>query len=202
MRVRFLIIIFVVAGVNLFSRLNAEIFFTEKEALQFIFPEVERIEIEEYFLTMQQKKLLEKERKIKFHPEYDRNFKFYIGIFNSDTIGYAYIDTVEGKWSPITYIVRISSRGKVENLAAMNISEKAGKAVKEKMFLEQYIGKSIADTLEVHKDVDAVTGATISSRALTRGVKKVLMLFNKFYLEKKISRIPALYRPADEIRRE
>ena len=41
--------------------------------------------------------------------------------------------------------------------------------------LDQFIGKSAADgTLAVGKNVDAITGATVSSRGVTTGVNAAL----------------------------
>lgn len=161
--------------------LCTNIIFTEKEALKFIFPKAEEIKIEKYFLTRHQKKILRKKWRVKFYPKYNRDFKFYVGISSQNIIGYGYIDTVKGKWGRIIYIVKISTAGKIENLTIMSHIERIGVQIQERKFLEQYIGKSLSDPLKIHKDIDAVTGATISSRSITQGIKKVLILFNEFY---------------------
>ncbi|MDA8125586.1 MAG: RnfABCDGE type electron transport complex subunit G [Deltaproteobacteria bacterium] len=41
-------------------------------------------------------------------------------------------------------------------------------------FLAQFIGKGVRDAFEPKKDIDAITGATISTRAVCEGVKEVL----------------------------
>lgn len=166
------------------TNVYADVFLTEKEALELVFPEIKEIKVVEHFLTQHQKKMLKKKWKVKFHPEYDKNFKFYVGVSNPSIVGYAYIDTVKGKWGPITYIIRISTTGKVQNLAVINLAEKRGKPVREKSFLKQFIGKFFPGRLQIGRDIDAVTGATISSRAITNGVRKVLVLFNEFYRQK------------------
>lgn len=175
----------IIAFLGFWNSASGDVFYTEEEALEIIFPEAVNIDMEEYSLTRKWKKKLKKKWKVKFNSNYDNNFKFYIGKSSSNVISYAFIDTVEGKWGPITYIIKISSAGITENLAIIKFTEKRAVLVRNKTFLEQYIGKSIDNTLRIHKDIDAVTGATISSRAITRGVKKVLVLFNEFYIEKK-----------------
>ena len=48
---------------------------------------------------------------------------------------------------------------------------------KDPWFLRQFVGKS-ANTIEVKKDIDAITGATISSKAVTDAIRKTV---NEFF---------------------
>ena len=49
-----------------------------------------------------------------------------------------------------------------------------GTNVEKPKFQKQFIGKGMKDAIEPKKDIDAITGATISSRAVCEGVKTVL----------------------------
>jgi electron transport complex protein RnfG len=72
--------------------------------------------------------------------------------------------------------VGISPDGKV--IAVSNISNKEtaglGSKTLDPAFLDKFKGKSINDKLKVGEDVQAVTGATISSTAMTGQVKEAL----------------------------
>jgi electron transport complex protein RnfG len=98
------------------------------------------------------------------------------------TAGVAVVEVQPGKWGPVTYIVALDAYGsKVVNLAVMSYTEKRGRPISTKRFLGQFTGKTAASPLTVGKDIDAVSGATISSRATAFAVKKVLLLYQTVY---------------------
>ncbi|MBO8126197.1 MAG: RnfABCDGE type electron transport complex subunit G [Firmicutes bacterium] len=47
-----------------------------------------------------------------------------------------------------------------------------GARIQESWFTQQFAGKALKDPFVVKKDVEAITGATISSTAVTRGIKE------------------------------
>ena len=49
-------------------------------------------------------------------------------------------------------------------------------------FLKQFRGKSTNDPIRMNRDITVLSGATMSSRALTAGVKKALILVQRRYL--------------------
>lgn len=181
MQVCFLIISIVCIFLNCNVNVNAESLYTEEEAVQFIFPDVKEIKIEEHCLTSEQKKRLEKKLGLKLKSSSDMSYTFYIGFSDSDIIGYAYIDIIEGKNGPITYIVGITPEGKVKDLAIVSLQEIWGRGIKQRKFLEQFINSFYTDTLRTEKEIDAITGATISTHAVIKGIKKALILYNEFY---------------------
>ena len=107
---------------------------------------------------------------------------FYIGESEGKTTGAAYIINQPGKHAPLLIIIGIEPDGKVRDVAIMQYREQRGRPVKERHFLKQYIGKTSRSPLKVGKDIDAVTGATTSSRAVTIAVKKALILYEVLFL--------------------
>ena len=90
------------------------------------------------------------------------------------------IEEQMGKWGPIKFAIDIDKKErKVKAIEIFAMQEKRGVAVKTAGFLKQYVGKSTADALEVGKDIKAVTGATISSKAVTTAVKRALLVYNE-----------------------
>jgi NosR/NirI family transcriptional regulator, nitrous oxide reductase regulator len=74
----------------------------------------------------------------------------------------------KGYGGPIEIIVWIDKNGSVKNLKILNHNESpdyAADIVKDK-FLNQFKGKVLNDDFIAGKDIDAVTGATISSRSV------------------------------------
>ena len=94
-------------------------------------------------------------------------------------IGYALKIVASGSQGNIEMMVGVDAEGVVTGVSIVNNSETAGIGSKvmsnENGVLDQFIGKSAADgTLSVGKNVDAISGATVSSRGVTTGVNAAL----------------------------
>ena len=59
--------------------------------------------------------------------------------------------------------------------------ESRGDGVKRQRFLKQFRKKDVEDHLRLTRDIVGVSGATMSSRALAVGVKKVLAVVDLKY---------------------
>ena len=81
-----------------------------------------------------------------------------------------------GYSGPIEMLVGIDEKGNVSGIKILSHKETAGLGanIVNIKFLAQFKGKSKKDPLEAKKDIDAITGATISSRAVCSGVKEAL----------------------------
>ena len=106
-------------------------------------------------------------------------------IQGGETIGYVITSTdPNGYGGDIQVSVGIQSDGTVSGIAILSISETAGLGMKaaERDFYEQYSGKQ-TDHFYVSKDggegeeIDAISGATITSRAVTGAVNSSLGYF-------------------------
>jgi hypothetical protein len=105
---------------------------------------------------------------------------FRCSAHDKDT-GFALIDAEVGKHLPITYIVGISPDGKVTRVEMMVFREVRGWEVRERTFMGQFEGKSEQDDLKVGSGIRNVSGATLSSQAVAKGVKRALFLWDMFY---------------------
>ncbi len=77
-----------------------------------------------------------------------------------------------GYQSKISTLVGISTEGKIVGIKVLkeNESIKYTRGLLNK-FIEQYVNKSVTDNFILGKDIDAVTGATITSSAINRSIK-------------------------------
>ena len=100
-------------------------------------------------------------------------------------IGYALKIVASGSQGNIEMMVGVDAEGAVTGVSIVKNSETSGigsKVMKNNPLpsggvpvLDQFIGKSAADgTLSVGKNVDAISGATVSSRGVTTGVNAAL----------------------------
>jgi transcriptional regulator of nitric oxide reductase len=79
-----------------------------------------------------------------------------------------------GKHKPISFAVGIQPDGTVQGVLVLTYRENYGIQIKEAKFLGQYRGKRWSDKLATPGDIDAVSGATYSSYATNRAVRKAL----------------------------
>ncbi len=98
-------------------------------------------------------------------------------------LGYAVIVEEIGKHRPITFIVGVGTDHKIKDAALMVYREAYGGEVRDRRFLQQYKGKQLKDPLLPYRDIQNISGATMSVEAIGRGSKKALALVELIYLE-------------------
>lgn len=159
-----------------FADVFAETFCSVEDALKIILPEAKDIKEEVKTLSEEQKKSIAKAAAVEFNPEFDKEFHFYIS-----KTGAAVLDTVKGKWGPIKFMMAFDTQGNIKDLIVLELKERRGRPVKERKFLEQYIGKSILSPIKLNKDIKGIAGATISSRQMTDGIRKLVYIYEELY---------------------
>lgn len=85
------------------------------------------------------------------------------------------VDEVVGKHEMITYAVAVRKDGTVKGVEILEYVESYGYQVAEPGWRGQFTGKQVADTLKLGKDIQNISGATLSCKHLTDGVKRVLV---------------------------
>jgi len=160
---------------------SIDVYLTEEEALKILFPKAQKIQAEELRLTPDQKVQIQDRIGWKFPEESFRAFK---AETDGTADGYAVIQETIGKHRPITYIVGITPQGKVFDVEIMVYRESKGSEVRRKRFNAQYEGKTAQDPISINKDIINITGATMSVRSVSAGVKRALVLVEEFYLHK------------------
>jgi len=107
---------------------------------------------------------------------------------NAQVIGYAIKTTPSGYGGAIELTVGISTDGTLTGIYIGNNSETPGLGAKasEPEFRDQFKGKKVDKQLEVIKSgklsdnqVQAISGATITSKAVTSGVNTAMKLYNE-----------------------
>lgn len=95
----------------------------------------------------------------------------------SETLaGRAVLNDDVGKYRPITYLVAVDPAGTVVRVELLVYRESHGGQVRGRSFLEQYEGKGTGDPIRVGKDITSISGATLSARAVSKGVKRTALL--------------------------
>jgi hypothetical protein len=86
--------------------------------------------------------------------------------------GYAVLDQEVGLHEFIDYGVRFDLAGAVRRLEIRTYREPYGDEVRSERFRSKFVGKTANDPFVAGKDIDIISGATYSSRALALGVKR------------------------------
>ena len=107
------------------------------------------------------------------------SYTFYVATSGGRIDGYAFIDEEKGEHLPITFAVKLSPAGKVMRQEVVVYREARGDEVRDEKFRHQFVGKSARDAIDTDQDIMAVSGATISSRAMAIGVKRAVVLFDE-----------------------
>jgi electron transport complex protein RnfG len=108
-----------------------------------------------------------------------QTYTFYVATSGAKVDGYALIDEEQGEHLPITFAVKLSPEGVVLRQEIVCYREARGDEVRAVQFRQQFVGKSAHDPVQTNQDIVAVSGATISSRAMAVGVKRALVLFDE-----------------------
>src|SRR5215831_1111549 len=157
---------------------SAEVYLTESQALGVILGDKAVVRREQKALDPVLRKELEQEGNLQF-PE--STFTFFIATQDGRPAKYAIVLNEIGKTEPITFMVGMSREGTVTEVVIMEFRENRGWEVREKRFLNQFRGKTARSAIRVNEDIVNYTGATLSSKAIARGVKRALLLLHAFY---------------------
>ena len=82
--------------------------------------------------------------------------------------------TAEGYGGPIEMALSVSTDGRITGLKVLRHHETPSYIAGLESFLQQFTGKNRANTLVLGRDIDAISGATITSQAITSAVKENL----------------------------
>ncbi len=157
---------------------SAEVYLTESQALGVVLGDKAVVRREQKAIDPALRKRLEEASGLRF-PE--TSLTFFIAAQDGKPVKYAVAMNEIGKSEPITFMVGMSPEGKVTEVVIMEFRENRGWEVKEKRFLNQFRGKSAKNSIRVDEDIINYTGATLSSKAVARGVKRALLLLDALY---------------------
>jgi NosR/NirI family nitrous oxide reductase transcriptional regulator len=93
---------------------------------------------------------------------------------NGDLLGYVTTGTASGYGGPLTTVISMTPAGVVESAAVVGHRETPSffRTVIEGRFLTRLVGKTSDDPIVLGDDVDGLSGATYTSRALTQSVHR------------------------------
>lgn len=159
---------------------HEEIFLTVDQAVALMFPESDDVTREIRDLGPEEKTVIQNRIGWKF-PE--TSFDVFTGKTKGNVDGYAILQNTIGKHKHMTYMVGVTPEGQVFNVELLVYRESRGSEVGRKRFNYQYEGKDLSDPIRINRDVINISGATMSVRSMSAGIKRALVLVDELYLK-------------------
>jgi Na+-translocating ferredoxin:NAD+ oxidoreductase RnfG subunit len=122
-------------------------------------------------LTPAQRKIIEQQSRVRVLHDDQQVWRVSGG-------GWFIVDEVIGKHEYITYALGLNADGSVRGIEIMEYRESYGGEVRNAKWRAQFTGKTKAAPLELDKDIQNISGATLSSRHITDGVRRLLAFHN------------------------
>ena len=159
------------------------VFLKEEEAARAVFPETTSVERKVIPSSEDlRSKIAQRMGKTKTSL-WEDSYVTFTAKKGESILGYAVIVEEIGKHRPITFVVGIGTDRKIKDAALMVYREAYGGEVRDRRFLRQYKGKQLKDPLLPYRDIQNISGATLSVEAIGRGSKKALALIDAVYSE-------------------
>lgn len=97
--------------------------------------------------------------------------------WRASTGGWFIADQVVGKHEFIPFAVAIDAQGAVKSVEILEYRETFGDQVRNEAWRAQFVGKTHDAPLKLGSDIKNISGATLSSRHITDGVKRLLTTY-------------------------
>ena len=174
----FIFFLIFISNISFPQQINDEV----KDILISTFGKNSTIKFAKYEIEKNAATKIEKQVKQKF---FDSSVYYYQIINNYKINGYALLDNVYGKSLPITFLVLFDNAGNIISSQIVKYREQYGGSVKNPQWNEQFIGKNYSSSFEVGKEINSISGATISVNSVTKGIQKLTLLIKEIIEKKK-----------------
>ncbi len=150
-----------------------EDYLSAEQAQKLLFPSAQAFVQHDVTLTAAQMSEIKKRSGVRQRWEHQAVWQ---ALNKDEFLGWFIVDEVIGKHEFITYGVGISPAGAVVGLEILSYRETHGGEVRDAAWREHFKGKTLSDPFKLDEDVPNIGGATLSSRNVLDGVKRLLVL--------------------------
>ena len=172
---RFLIASFPLAGLAVAATSSAFAveYLTVEAAQRLMFPSASSFALERPKITPEQLRAIDASTHATSQA---RQFLIFRAEADQRLLGRLYVDEVIGKSELITYAVAITPDGAVKQVEILAYRESHGYEVRDPRWRAQFIDKRASSPVVPGDDIANISGATLSSRHVTDGVRRILAL--------------------------
>lgn len=152
----------------------AEDYLTVQQAQQALFPEATNFIEAPINLSDDQRAEIKKRAGVGQRQAVQKSWR---AEKNGALVGWFMVDDVIGKHDFITYAAAISAQGQVNGIEVLSYRETHGGQIRQSQWRQNFTGKTSADEFKLGKDIPNISGATLSCRNVTDGVKRLLAIY-------------------------
>ncbi|MBI1365806.1 MAG: FMN-binding protein [Alphaproteobacteria bacterium] len=167
MRARFIFI--PVAAITISTPLHAEVYLTVEEAQTLIFPGAAFTE-DFRNLTNAEIAAIKEASGVKVENRRLKAWRVSSG-------GWFLVDQVLGKHDYIPFALGIDANGAIKGIEILEYREAYGGEIRNANWRAQFAGKHGGASLKIGKEIKNISGATISSKHVTDGVRRLMATY-------------------------
>jgi Na+-translocating ferredoxin:NAD+ oxidoreductase subunit G len=153
--------------------LHAAEYLTKAEALKVLFNEADEFRDKSVTFSDEQ---IDKIKELSGVRQRSKTITISQALKKGKLLGVVIIDEVIGKHEYITYATGISSESQVTGVEIMSYRETHGGEIREAGWRKNFKGKKLSDKFKLDVDIPNISGATLSCRNVTDGVKRLLAI--------------------------
>lgn len=147
---------------------------TLEQAQQALFPQAAKFVQADIIITPELREKIEKASGVRVRNALQQVWRAETG---GKTLGWFVLDEVIGKHEFITYVVALLPDGEVKGIDILDYRETHGGAVKNEKWRAQFIGKKDGDAFRLDEDIKNISGATLSCKNISNGVKRIVATY-------------------------
>ena len=157
----------------------AQVYYGVRTLLSEQFHTSKKVDFVRVQLDASQKQALEKQLGYRLPRQ---EYIFYIARTEGKIDGYALFDQEIGQHEYIDFATFFDARGKVTRVEVVAYREPYGEGIRSKRFRKQFVGRSASSGFRTGRDIDSITGATLSARAMSKAVRRASVILERAVL--------------------
>lgn len=152
----------------------ATTYLTIAQAQKLCFPEATQFVSADVKLNREQMKSIEKDSGVRVRLDAQKVWRVLAG---DKSLGWFIQDEVLGKHEFIQWVLALNADGSVKQIEILDYRETYGYEIRNEKWRAQFHGKQHGAKLKLDDDIKNISGATLSCRHITDGVKRLLSLY-------------------------
>lgn len=152
----------------------ATTYLTIEQAQKLCFPEAAQFVSADVKLNREELKSIEKDSGVRVRLDSQKVWRVMAG---DKSLGWFIQDEVLGKHECIQWVLALNADGSVRQIEILDYRETYGYEIRNEKWRAQFRGKQHGAKLKLDDDIKNISGATLSCRHITDGVKRLLSLY-------------------------
>lgn len=153
----------------------AATYLTVEQARRLCFADATEFAAADVKLTREQMKTIERDSGVRVRLEAQKVWRAQAG---ENFLGWVIQDEVLGKHEFIQWVLALNKDGSVRQIEILDYRETYGYEIRNEKWRAQFTGKQHGAKLKLDSDIQNISGATLSCRHITDGVKRLLALYD------------------------